>query len=197
MALHWELFDATDDTPFGLIDLNGSTANSDGQGGIIVEDNYHPMPPYYGYFMLANFFGDRSVEAQSSRPETLSAWGTIVTDDSTRAYLLLVNFAGSVNVQVTVQGINAQSAKIWTMSNPEFAAAQNKETVEEGTSINGLQIDDTSSNTIMSSAQRIINSGVPVTVSNGVLTVPMPSCSAVAIELSEDAITPADYWRLY
>ena len=195
MVCHWELFDATSGPNpdlFGLIDNTGSFMDVDGQGNLVlVRDTFQPNPVYYAYFLYAQLFGDQLVAGSSSAPDTVSLWASLDTANPGRVYALAVNLNDeSVKATFGVNGLVPRQTRVWTLANPSFAAAQDKDAVAGGTSINGLQIDATSAATIIASAQAIVDSGLLLTNSSTPFSCLLPPFSATVFRMDTGAPAP-------
>ncbi len=98
---------------------------------------YLPTPAYYTYLMLANFFGDVLVYANSSQDSVLSSYASLYSTNATNMSLLVVN--KDVNNDIVAEiNINNWSisgdALVYTMTAPKPESAQNA-------TINGYELD--------------------------------------------------------
>ena len=161
MVLHWELYDDTSDTSFGLIDSGNSTISFNPQTGkTSVVDNFSPMPVYYAYFLYAQFFGDLMVESSSSLESRISVWASIDSADPNRLKLMVTNLGDeAISATIKIAGFNPSAGKYYEMTNESFTAASDKTSVTDGTYINGLDIDYSSVRAIKDSAKAIVDSG--------------------------------------
>jgi hypothetical protein len=161
MVMHWELYDRPPEDSYGLIDHNNSTiVRNYLTGEITLQDNFAPMPVYYTYFMYAQFFGNMLVQSSSSREDKLSIWASTDNAEPNTLKLLVVNLTDEpIEATVNIHGFVPGSGKSYELTNQDFVTALDKTTVVGGTSINGLAIDSSSAQTILDSAQAIIDSG--------------------------------------
>jgi hypothetical protein len=162
MVLNWELYDDSDETGFGLIRHQESRIWIDPVSGATqLADNFAPNPAWYGYAMLARLFGEQLVATTSSR-DSLSVWASTDPARPGDVWVLVINLADDAVVGTIGLGgwVPANGAKAWTLTNPAFVEARDKETVREGTVINGLAVDSSSAPTIVSSWAAIEAAGV-------------------------------------
>ena len=192
MVMHWELYDRPPVTGFGLIDHNNSTIIRNYQTGeITLQDNFAPMPVYYTYFMYAQFFGNMLVQSSSSREDKLSIWASTDTAEPNTLKLLVVNLADEpIDATVNLHDFVPGSGRYYELTNMDFVTATDKTTVAGGTSINGLVIDSSSAQTILDSAQAIIDSGRPLGAVGSSFKQVFPAYSATALVLGGGDNTP-------
>jgi hypothetical protein len=164
LVLNWELYDDPDATGFGLISHNESTIHVDAATGAhVLDDRFTPNPAWYAYLMLAQWFGTELVATTSSR-ESLAVWASRDPARPGDVWVLVVNLSDDSVVGTIQLGgwVPSGGAKQWTLSNPRFVEAVDKESVVDGSVINGLSIDPTSAATIQSSWAAIQAAGVPL-----------------------------------
>ncbi|HMV68191.1 MAG TPA: hypothetical protein PKA64_15195, partial [Myxococcota bacterium] len=162
MVLDWELYDDPDATGFGLISHNESSIHVDAATGQeVLDDQFTPNPAWYAYLMLAQWFGTELLATTSTR-DSLAVWASRDPARPGDVWLLVVNLSDDSVVGTLQLGgwIPSGGAKQWTLSNPAFVAAVDKESVPDGSQINGLAIDPTSAATIQSSWAAIQASGI-------------------------------------
>lgn len=192
MVMTWELYDmpGPGDTSFGMISHHNSTGSRNHLTEEIrdLQDNFAPLPLYYTYFMYAQLFGDHLVQSHSDMEDRLSIWASTDTDEPDALKLMVVNLSDeSLHVTINLGDYEPEDGLAYEMTNAAFVAAADKESVREGTSINGLEIDVTSAASILSSAQAILNSGKPVQVDGSTVTYLFPAYSATSIVLNPSA----------
>ena len=185
MAMHWELYDDPSEASYGLIDHNNSIIDwNPVTGEITLQDNFAPMPVYYTYFMYAQFFGNMLEQSSSSREDKLSIWASTDTAEPNTLKLLVVNLADEpIEATVNIRGFVPGSGKSYELTNQDFVTALDKTTVVGGTSINGLAIDSSSAQTILDSAQAIIDSGRPLGAVGSSFKHVFPAYSVTALVL--------------
>jgi hypothetical protein len=193
IVCHWDLFDWSSGpgaSNFGLIDNANAQASIDGQGHfILVNDAFQPNPVYYAYFMLAQLFGDRLIASTSSAPDTVSFWAASNSANPSVVTALAVNFNGeSVRASLDFGGATPESVNVWTLANPDFVNAADKNIVMTGTTINGLKIDATSAESINTSARAILDSPAVVTPSGATLDRLLPPYSATLFSVSTGSL---------
>ena len=201
IVMHWELYDQPIspsgdlDTSYGLLNSNGSSISIGySTREITIEDRFYPTPVYYTYFMYAQFFGDMLVNSSSSMEDKLSIWASTDSDQPDTLKLMVVNLADEpVEANLSLNGLNSSGGKYYEMTNQEFVAAADKAKVWGGTSINGLEIDSTSAQSIIDSARNITDSGRPVDNPGDSFKHVYPAFSATIITLYTDALPAVRY----
>jgi hypothetical protein len=189
MVLHWELYDSPSETGFGLIDLNDSNITYNSWTGTTdLKDSFAPMPVYYAYFMYAQFFGDILVESSSSLEDKISVWASTDSADPNRLKLMVVNLSEkTVEAVIDVTGFEPEGGRYFIMANEAFTAASDKAGVIDGTSINGLEIENRSAGAIKRSAAAIIDSGKSLSGVGSSFKHNLPPYSATSIILDGPA----------
>ncbi len=164
LVLNWDLADDADDNGYGLVRHNESQISADPVSHAIdLDDNYTPNPAWYGYAMLSGLFGDGLVASTSNR-DTLAVWASTDTARPGDLWLLVVNFSDDATIGTINLGgwIPSNGARAWTLTNPSFVEAVEKDAVPFGTMINNLSIDTRSDATIRSSWAAIEASGLAI-----------------------------------
>jgi hypothetical protein len=198
MVMHWELYDAplSSRSSFGLIDHNSSSISINNySGGVLhIQDNFTPMPVYYAYLMYAQLFGDQLVGAYSSMEDVLSIWASTDSEESGGIQLMVTNLSEEpIQGCIDLGSLVVHDAIYYELHHPGFAVAKDKETITEGTMINGLCIDAGSAYSIYQSTQEILDSGIPMDVEPGATGVnhvfPPYSATAILVNSSPWATT--------
>ena len=201
IVMHWELYDqpispsGNLDTSYGLLNSNGSTISIGySTREITIEDRFYPTPVYYTYFMYAQFFGDMLVNSSSSMKDMLSIWASTDSTQPGTLKLMVVNLADEpVEANLSLNGLNPNGGKYYEMTNLEFVAAADKAKVWGKTSINGLEINSTSAQSIIDSARNITGSGRPVDNPGDSFKHVYPAFSATVITLYTDTLPSVRY----
>jgi|GEM_PF-2912425 len=192
MVMHWELYDQTYsngrlDTGTGLLNHNGSSISIGYPPSreITIEDKFFPMPVYYTYFMYAQLFGDMLVESSSSMEDKLSIWASTDSADPNTLKLMVVNLADeSINTSLGLNVSHVSGGRYYELSNMDFVTAADKASVWDGTTINGLEINSSSAQSIIDSAKNIIDSGIPISNPGNSLNHVFPAYSATVFILN-------------
>jgi hypothetical protein len=169
MAILWELYDNPLDNSFGLIHIDGSLAWYDPSAGLdVVDDRFRPMPAWYTYAMLANLFGTELLPTTSSRTD-VPIWASRDPAHPEDLWLLVVNLTGdSVNANISLGGWVPQlGARQWTLANPTYTEALDKESILDGSAINGRAVDPASASSIVQSWADIEANPVTYPISAG------------------------------
>lgn len=116
--------------------------------------------------------------------KTISVWVSIDSADPNKLKLMVTNLsAATISTVIDVTGFEPSIGTYFEMTNQAFSAASDKTTVIDGTSINGLEINDNSAEDIRESAQAIINSGKNIAEVKSSFRHSFPAYSATAIIL--------------
>jgi hypothetical protein len=181
LIVAWDLYDDVEGAHYGLIDQGPSTWMPDGLGGSVLHDAYAPRPAWYAYLMLAQWFGDTLVDVAQPVPE-LTVWAS---EDADGGLYLLVVHTGDDTKQLGLQvnGGNVTAAETWVLANEDFVRAADAESVPEGTTLNGLQIDTSTALSIEDSFEEIVTSAVVVPAPGGALQLTVGPYQGIAVRL--------------
>lgn len=186
MALHWELFDHPTTTSYGLISHNDSTLVYDSfTKRTLLSDNFAPMPVFYTFLLYAQFFGDTMVQSQSSAPDAVSIWASSDSSDPGHLKIMVVNLSSEVfSTTLKLKGFSGTTARQHVLMNNDFALADDKAGVWDGTTLNGLQIDSSSAASITASFAAIEAAGTDLSVVNNQLAVTVAPYSVSSLIIS-------------